>query len=119
MKYGLIAISVCLAAVLCVIAGKVFAIKDETTAAYIGATRAVSMQLKSPASARFPSWLTGRDSFSVRQMNDGSYEVESWVDASNQYGATMRSRWKCTVRPGVPEWSADSCQLIDNTGLSK
>lgn len=116
-KTLLMAISLSFAVVLVIIAGKVYAIEDGPTSAYLAAEDIVSKQLKSPASAQFPSWVTGRDSIHVEPSGDG-YSVSSWVDADNTFGAKLRSRWTCQVSKNGPLFDG-ACRFEDHAGIEK
>ena len=69
----------------------------------------VSGRLKSPSSASFP-FLPN----STSHVGDGVYEVHSYVDAQNSYGAVIRTSYTCRVRPnGKPSegWSLVSLEF--------
>lgn len=53
----------------------------------------VKSNLKSPSSAKFPTW---DDSF-VKKIGDNEYFVESYVDAKNGFGSTVRSNYSAKV----------------------
>ena len=54
----------------------------------------VKKELKAPASARFPSCNRAV----IRKVAEGVYEVKSYVDAQNSFGATIRTAYVCRVR---------------------
>jgi hypothetical protein len=56
--------------------------------AYVEAQDYVKQALKSPSTAKFP----GTD-FLVHHFGDNEYEVVSYVDSQNSFGAMIRSNW--------------------------
>lgn len=54
-------------------------------------------QLKSPSSAQFGSSAPASSDVKVTRYND-EYYVESWVDAENSFGATIRSNFEVTLK---------------------
>lgn len=65
---------------------------DKRIDAIVKAKLAVEAQLKNPSSASHP-WGGG----TTTKQKDGSYTVESYVDATNGFGATIRTPYKATV----------------------
>ena len=63
---------------------------DEPTA-MVRAKMAISDDLTDPASASYP-WLD-----SPKRMPDGSYKIDSYVDAKNGFGGTVRHKYSVTV----------------------
>lgn len=57
---------------------------------YVMSKQFVEDNLKSPRSAKFP-W--GSDEYKVMHTGDGVFEVRSWVDAQNSFGAMIRSTY--------------------------
>lgn len=57
----------------------------------------VKERLKSPSTADFPS-LFLKDIEDFVKKDGTIYTVESYVDAQNSYGATIRSNFNCVVR---------------------
>lgn len=51
----------------------------------------VKDRLKSPSTAKFPM-STGQD------VGNNSFEVSSYVDAQNSFGATIRQNWYCKIQ---------------------
>lgn len=51
--------------------------------------------LKSPSSANFPP----ADASTAVPISGGDYEVTSYVDAQNVFGAMVRNDYVCTVKP--------------------
>jgi len=53
----------------------------------------VTKKLKAPSTAKFP-W---RSESTVKDLGNNRYEVISYVDAQNSFGAMLRMHYKCTV----------------------
>lgn len=64
---------------------------DEIVAS-VCAQKKVESMLKAPKSADFP-WIIG-----AVPQKDGSYGVQSYVDAQNSFGATIRTNFVCKVK---------------------
>ena len=63
----------------------------------------VTEQLKSPGSAKFPGMFDQRKH--TKTIGPGTYEIASWVDSQNAFGATMRKRFTGKVeQTGDYEW---------------
>ena len=54
----------------------------------------VANYLKAPATAEFPYY----GSVPVKTIRDYTYEVHSYVDSENSFGAKIRTRYKCTIK---------------------
>lgn len=54
----------------------------------------VKEELKAPASAKFPSCNRA----SIYKVAEGVYNVKSYVDAQNSFGAMIRTDYVCQVR---------------------
>ncbi len=70
----------------------------------------VTNRLRAPATASWP-WL---DEEKVTRAADGAFTVRSYVDAQNAYGANIRTRYTCVVRPPTSDgqsWSLVSLEL--------
>lgn len=82
---------------------------DPRTDPIVMAQQFVKQKLKSPRSAKFP-WSF--DDFNVYQLEgegyESTYEVESWVDSQNIYGAMIRQKF--TVR--IQDQGADKWRLL-------
>jgi hypothetical protein len=65
---------------------------DPAIAASVCAQNKVEAMLKSPKSADFP-WL-----IEAVLQKDGSYGVQSYVDAQNSFGAIIRTNFVCKVK---------------------
>ncbi len=68
----------------------------------------VGDRLKAPASAKFPE--TSKDT--VRDLGAGKFNVVSYVDAQNGFGALIRNRYDCSVHwVSGKEWMLDSLDM--------
>lgn len=73
-------------------------LKDRTishydrTSYYFMAQMIVEQGLKNPKSAKFPSIITRPEEIAMSKNGD-IIAVQSYVDAQNSFGATMRSKW--------------------------
>lgn len=79
---------------------------DPRTDPIVMAQQFVKQKLKSPRSAKFP-WSF--DDFKVYQLAgegyESTYEVESWVDSQNIYGALIRQRFTARMQDqGNEKW---------------
>lgn len=63
--------------------------------AYNYAKGFIKENLKSPSTAKFPGTFEKKDH--VRNLGNGEYLIESWVDSQNSFGAMVRSRWSCKI----------------------
>ena len=61
-------------------------------------------QLKAPASAEFARY----DASAVRYRGAGRYEVNSYVDAQNSFGAQVRTAYACTLRSEAGAWNLET-----------
>ncbi len=61
--------------------------------AYIQGQYYVKQGLKSPATAKFPPNV-----FFVHRFDDNRYEVISYVDSQNSFGAMLRSNWNVVFK---------------------
>ena len=68
--------------------------EDNTTMAYIMMQDFVEKTLKSPSTAKFPSSYDGPKIFKLKKHQ---YQIESWVDAQNSFGAMIRTKFTCIV----------------------
>jgi hypothetical protein len=78
---------------------------DETTA-FVMCQQYVKDRLRAPATADFP--LT---EYSTRKLSPVQFEIRSYVDSENGFGAKIRARWTCRVKS--LDSSGDSWELID------
>ena len=78
--------------------------------AFVMSQTFVKRQLRSPATAKFPSILEA----DVRDLGDGRFFVSAYVDAENAFGALIRTHYKATLRRIDDErWQAESVELIE------
>jgi len=74
------------------------------------AKEAVRQSLKSPSTAQFSENFLDADDYKYYQSKDGkTMTVESFVDAQNAFGATLRKRWQVKLKrngteDGTPRW---------------
>lgn len=61
--------------------------------AYVDCQEKVKLRLKSPASAEFETSYED----AVKQINDSIFEISSYVDSQNGYGAMLRTRFHCKL----------------------
>ena len=66
---------------------------DHSTMAYVQAKNYVKTVLKSPSTADFPFLER-----TTRNLGNGRYEVSSYVDSQNSFGAEIRSNWTVTLQ---------------------
>lgn len=64
-------------------------------AAYKFAMEKVEASLKSPGTAQFPP--TQKWTYAVKETSFQTYEINSYVDAQNSFGATIRNNWTAVV----------------------
>lgn len=67
--------------------------KDLSIRAFVLSKHFVESFLKSPSTADFPFL-----DYSVLELGDDRYSIQSYVDSQNSFGATMRTRWKAVLR---------------------
>lgn len=67
-------------------------------------------QLKSPSSAQFGSAAPASSDVRVTRYND-EYYVESWVDAENSFGATIRTNFEVTLRKNGRSFEVESSRI--------
>lgn len=75
--------------------------------AFVMSQRVVRQELRAPRTARFPPAINGRD-VRVHAVERCVFEVIAHVDASNAFGAEIRSRYTVRMRynPVNATWSA-------------
>lgn len=78
------------------------ACNEDDTAAFVMAQKFVKPTLKAPATADFAPMYDSQ----VTNVGDCTYEVHSYVDAQNSFGANIRTRFNATVKyKGDGRWS--------------
>jgi len=73
---------------------------------YVQAQQFVRQGLKAPSTAEFPF-----DPISVGTDGNGLYQVESYVDSQNSFGAMIRSHWMLNMRPVGDKWMLETMQI--------
>lgn len=63
--------------------------------AYNYAEDFVKKNLKSPSTADFPG--TYEKDEHITDLGGGKYKIKSWVDSQNGFGATIRTKFSCTM----------------------
>jgi hypothetical protein len=78
--------------------------KNEISA-FVMSQEFVKRRLRAPSTADFPSWPS---EYTSRALGDCKYQVASYVDAQNGFGAMIRSRYSATLilHPAEGSWSA-------------
>ncbi len=73
--------------------------------AFVMSQNFVKRQLRAPATADFPSWPS---EYRVQAIGDCKYQVESYVDAQNGFGALIRSNYSAAMQffPESGGWTA-------------
>ncbi len=79
--------------------------KPDRTEACLICQKFVEKALKAPASADHPGCLEA----DVKHGVEGIWRVETYVDAENAFGATLRTRYVCDVKVT----RADKWALVD------
>jgi hypothetical protein len=70
-------------------------VKDRV-GAYVEAAYYMERQLKAPSTAKWPSNIIATDH--VFYIGDQTYEVKSWVEASNSFGVPVRTNYHAKVQ---------------------
>ena len=63
--------------------------------AYSYAEDFVEKQLKSPSTAKYPKVVEKDKHITI--LGNNRYEINSWVDSQNSFGATIRTRFSCII----------------------
>ena len=67
----------------------------------------VTDRLKAPASAVFP--LSNANGVNITKLDSTQYRVNAYVDSQNDFGASIRTRYTCTVRyTGNDGWQLEA-----------
>ena len=70
-----------------------------TSMASIQAKEYVKKSLKSPSTAKFPGlWGLANDGVVAYEKETNRYEIVSYVDSQNSFGATIRSNWSVVLK---------------------
>lgn len=79
----------------------------DSTGAAVVIEKFVKDNLKSPSTADFPS-LVGL----VKQVDTKTYEVNSYVDSQNSFGAMLRTNFYCKVKyAGNDKWTCEELRF--------
>ena len=74
-------------------------INTDTSMASIQAKEYVKKSLKSPSTAKFPGlWDLANDGVVAYEKETNRYEIVSYVDSQNSFGATIRSNWSVVLK---------------------
>lgn len=74
--------------------------KDYKTMAYIQCQLHVQDKLKAPSSADFPA----SSSTNIQDAGNNTFEIRSYVDAQNSFGAKLRTYFFCKIQyTGTPK----------------
>lgn len=88
--------SIILICVICICAFSMYdptgGVKDYKTMAEILCQFYVENMLKSPSTADFPT------SANVQDLGNNTFEIRSYVDAQNSFGATIRTNYYCKIQ---------------------
>lgn len=85
--------------------------EDNSTMAYIMMEDFVKNRLKSPSTTEFPGVWDGRADH-IRKVGAHTYEINSYVDAENSFGASIRTRFTGTIKQiSKDEWQLQSLAL--------
>jgi len=63
--------------------------------AYNYAEDFIEQRLKSPSTAEFPG--VSEKNGHITDLGGGEYQINSWVDSQNGFGAMIRSNWSCKI----------------------
>ncbi len=85
--------------------------KKNEVMAFVMSQEFVKRRLRAPATAEFPN-ITNSSS---RAIGDCKFQVASYVDAQNGFGALLRSRYTATMllHPEEDSWSAIELQISE------
>lgn len=77
--------------------------------AHVQCKRLVGQMLKAPATAKFP--FADR---TIAELGNKTYEITSYVDAQNSFGALIRNNWTCKMHfKGGDPFEFSSWDLLD------
>lgn len=63
--------------------------------AYNYAEDFIEQRLKSPSTAEFPG--VSEKNNHITDLGGGEYQINSWVDSQNSFGAMIRTKWSCKI----------------------
>lgn len=83
--------------------------RDSSTMAYNVASERLERQLVDPGSAEYPGLMERREHI---EKTGQRYQIDSWVQADNRLGGTVRMRWTAQVRQvSEGSWRVDNLEL--------
>jgi len=66
--------------------------------------------IKSPSSADFPGLFESKNH--VKDLGGGRFEVNSWVDSENSFGAKIRTRYSCImIKRSNDRWGIENLKF--------
>jgi len=88
--------------------------KSKTTSemllAYNYSEDCVKKILKAPGTAKFPGLLEKADH--IKDLGGGRYQINSWVDSQNGFGALLRSRFVCIVKINPSSYQCEDVSIF-------
>jgi hypothetical protein len=85
--------------------------EDHSSMAYLMAEEFIKKRLKAPSTAEFQSIWDGRKN-TITRGDHQRYSIDSYVDAENSYGASIRRRFRATVKQvGKNNWQLVSLKF--------
>ena len=77
--------------------------RGNTRYSYTIAQDFVKKQLKAPSTVKWPGTFESKDH--VKSIGDQQYQINSWVDSENSFGAMIRNHYTAVVKQtGEHEW---------------
>lgn len=77
--------------------------------AYRLSKEAVIKRLKAPGTAEFPGIIESKDHY--KEVSYGRFEINSWVDSQNSFGAMIRQNYSCTMVKSGGSWSTEDLEF--------
>ena len=77
--------------------------------AFVFSQTFVKRKLKTPSTAKFPSYREA----TVSSTGSDAWRVEAWVDAQNMFGAMVRNPYTCELHKREETWYLDDLQLTN------
>lgn len=82
--------------------------EPDAISAYYMSHQFMEKQLKAPSTAKYPRY----DENFVKDLGDGRYTVDAYVDAENSFGAMIRTNYTCTLKyAGDDKWTLEEIHL--------
>ena len=89
--------------------------ENDWIGAFLAVQDPVSRLLKSPATADFPSAWSEDIEQHVTPLGDQRYEIHSYVDSQNSFGALIRTYFVAVVQQVADDqWSVESLEFLDD-----